>query len=359
MSILAEEPQILPFADVLERIAGRGAELDRSPRFPQENFLDLRAAGVLGQERYGFGSLSEQIDVVRAVARGDASTARILDGHINGLERLAMHAPDELRDDQLTDVMEGRLLVGVWGADPRIGEGDPAWLTRSERGVLELRGVKVFCSGAGGVQRALVVARDATGERRLAYIDTTSAVRIDRTWYRASGLRASESHRVEFDATPVLALLGGSDELLREPYFSRDSVRSTAIWAGLSDGIAHAVAAAIAGEDVANPHENVALGWMRVHAETIDLWLNHATRRLGSVETPDDRCRETAITTRVAIAEASRGILACSAQACGSRALATLEELDRRRRDLEIFLLQHRLAPALERLGRATRRATA
>ena len=41
------------------------------------------------------------------------------------------------------------------------------FVVRDEDGVTTLHGVKTFCSGAGGVQRALVVARDDAGERRL------------------------------------------------------------------------------------------------------------------------------------------------------------------------------------------------
>ena len=59
----------------------------------------------------------------------------------------------------------GELLLGVWGADPAPGEGSPAHLERGRDGLV-LRGVKTFCSGAGGVQRALVVARDDDGARR-------------------------------------------------------------------------------------------------------------------------------------------------------------------------------------------------
>lgn len=357
MSLAAAEPRILSLAGALARIAARACELDRSPRFPEQNLLDLQAAGVLCLERYGvLAPLGEQIAVVRAVACADASTARILDGHLNGVERTLANGSEQLGDDELADVAAGALWLGVWGADPVLGEGDPAWLAHDDGGTLVLRGTKVFCSGAGGVQRALVVARDRHGERRLAYIDATAGLQIDRAWYRASGLRASESHRVLFTDTPVLALLGGADELLRQPHFARDAVRSAAIWAGLSDGIASVVPGALASRS-ADPHQDAALGRMHVDASTIDLWLTHAARCFDHGDGVNGRGGELAIATRAAIAEASRGVAAAALQACGSRALTTLEDLDRRRRDLEVFLLQHRLEPQLETLGRALRTA--
>jgi alkylation response protein AidB-like acyl-CoA dehydrogenase len=206
----------------LKRIAARAGELDREPHFPSENFTDLAAAGALISPSDG---LAVEARLVRAVACADASTARILDGHLNGVERLTLTAPEPLRSAELSQIHDGELLLGVWGADPAPGEGTPARLHESD-GRFVLRGVKTFCSGAGGVQRALVVAGDAAGSRRLAYVDTASGLSIDRAWYGASGLRSSESHRVEFNDTPVLALLGEPGELSREPSSRRPSRRS-------------------------------------------------------------------------------------------------------------------------------------
>src|SRR6202043_2276351 len=87
--LAAAAPGILSLADALDRIAARAGALDRSPRFPEQNFRDLQAAGVLCLERYGVSApLGEQLAVVRAVACADGSTARILDGHLNGVERI-------------------------------------------------------------------------------------------------------------------------------------------------------------------------------------------------------------------------------------------------------------------------------
>ena len=74
-------------------------------------------------------------------------------------------------------------------------------------------------------------------------------------------------------------------------------------------------------------------------------------------------CPEVALHARAAIAQAGHTILAEAERACGSHPFATGGRLDRARRDLELFLLQHRLDPALAGRGRPgagarTRRAT-
>ena len=331
----------------LQRIAARAGELDREPRFPTENFTDLAAVGALIAPPDG---LAGEVRLVRAVAAADASTARIFDGHLNGIERLKLAPPEPLRSAELAQIGEGKPL-GVWGADPAAGEGPPARLEQGD-GQLVLRGVKTFCSGAGGVQHALVIAAAQDGSRRLVYLDTTSRVSIDRSWYRASGLRSSESHRVEFHDTPVLALLGGPGELSREPHFSRDGIRTSATWAGLADCI---IAETLAALDVARLDAVQAhgLGRMRVAQSTIDRWLQHTTTELGRLEDPRPGIDPAvlAVECRVALYECALLISGQAARVCGSRALVGASTLDRARRDLDLFLLQHRLDPKITKLG--------
>ena len=57
---------------------------------------------------------------------------------------------------------------------------------------------------------------------------------------------------------------------------------------------------------------------------------------------------------RAAIAGACRQLLDEAARACGSHVFAVGGDLDRARRDLELFLLQHRLDPPLARAGATT-----
>jgi alkylation response protein AidB-like acyl-CoA dehydrogenase len=361
-------------ADVLRETAlaqlyARAAELDANPRFPRANFESLKRAAVpqLAGER-AWLTFSGEVELIRAVASADASTARILDGHFNGAERLALLAPSELRERELDGVRRGELLLGVWGADPGPGEGVPAAIASpGGAGELVLDGVKTFCSGAGGVQRALVVARDEDGARRLVYADVTETLSIDRGWYRASGLRASESHRVEFHETPVLAVLGEPGETVREPWFARDAVRTAATWAGIADRILVASIEAL-GQRPTDDLRLHALGRMRVAQGSIDRWLDHA---VGVLATAGDRAREdydaavedastvarwraVSTETRIALAGAARLIAAEAVRVCGSRALIDGGALDRARRDLDLFLLQHRLDPKLVELGAQT-----
>lgn len=318
--------------------------------------IPVVAPGLDGRPEVAFpgalalaGSFAEEWALVRATAAADGSRARILDGHLNALERLRLWAPEPLRGAELAAVANGTRRLGTWGADPLPEEGEPARLVASDGGE-RLVGTKVFCSGAGIVDRALVAASDAESRPRLVYVDLREDIEIDRGWYRAEGLRASESHRVVFHGAPVLARIGGVGELTRDPEFSRDAIRTAACWAGLADA---ALGAAL-GELAIRGHDGDLSAWragtMLSARATIDRWLDAAAARADA--DPSASLADFSVQLRLALSDACRTILREAAEACGSRPLARAGRLDEARRDLELFLLQHRLDPMVARMGR-------
>lgn len=344
----------------LGRISAGAADRDANPAFPHEPFEQLAAAGVLDlpvpepvRSSGRRATFAAEWRVLRAVAKADGSVGRILDGHFNGVERVALLAPEPLRSRELEAVAAGELLVGVWGADPIPGEGSPARLVETGDGPA-IEGVKTFCSGATGLDRALVLVRGPEkGPPLLVYVGLSEGVEVDRSWYRSSGMRSSESHRVVFHETPVLAVLGEPGELVREPYFSRDAIRTAVCWAGIADTAVDAALDTLAAKSGGREPDDIvslAAGRMLAAQQTMDRWIEHAARRADA--DPGASLSGFAIHLRETIAASCRLILAEAARACGSHPFATASNLDRARRDLQLFLLQHRLEPALARAGR-------
>ncbi len=330
-------------------IAAGAADLDREPRFPAEAFRALAAAGALeatiGAAEAG-ASVAPEWSLVRRVAAADASVGRILDGHLNAVERLEVAADPALRERELARLEGGRRLLGVWGADPGPGEGPPARLRQDRSGAPVLRGAKTFCSGAGGVDAALVMVGSDEGEPPLLVLVECAGLELDRDWYRAAGLRASESHRVVFDDAPVLGVLGGPGELGREPWFSRDAMRTAASWAGMVDAAARAATAELS-RRAEEPLAQLAAGRIEALAGTVEAWVE---RGIGAAE-GSPAPRRVAVAMRAEIDRAAKALLETAASACGSHPFVTAGPLDRARRDLETFLLQHRLEPLLARVG--------
>jgi hypothetical protein len=92
---------------------------------------------------------------------------------------------------------------------------------------------------------------------------------------------------------------------------------------------------------------------MRVAQATINRWLEHTNTVLD--QPPDTKAAvepaTLAVECRVALYECALLISGQAARICGSRALIGASALDRARRDLDLFLLQHRLDPKITKLG--------
>ena len=350
---------------VLARISAGTAERDADPHFPEEPFQDLAALGITaipapGEDGNGRrGSFTEEWRLLREISEADSSVGRILDGHLNAVERLSVLAPEPLRSAELEAIVAGELLLGVWGADPIPGEGVPARLVRGD-GEAFIEGVKTYCSGSSGLDRALVAVRppehEPPGPPLLAYVDLSEAegLEIDRGWYKGSGMRAAESHRIIFNRTPVLAMLGEPGELIREPYFSRDAIRTAVCWIGIADQAVDAtfeILAAKAGS-TGGPDDLVSLaaGKIKAAQQTMHRWLEYASYKAD--ENPNVSLAPFSIHLRESVAKACREILDEAARTVGSHPFATAGDLDRARRDLGLYMLQHRLEPALARAGR-------
>jgi hypothetical protein len=308
----------LAVRDVLDEIAANAAQLDRMPAFPHAAFAALKDAGALTPPP----THETEWGLVRAVAKADGSVGRIFEGHLNGYERLMLDGIDP--QDH---------LLGVWGADPLPQEGTAAYVEGDR-----IHGEKVFCSGAGGLDRALVIAR---GD--LVLVDLHDDVEIDTTWYRSHGMRASESHRVLFKGARVVAKLS---KLARDPYISGDAIRTAACWAGILDSAVDAALDDLAGKPETDDLRALNLGRALAAQATVDRWFEHAA---STTPTP-----AISIGLRAAVAAAGATIFDETSRATGSRPFAAGTALDRARRDFELFVLQHRLDPALARLGRET-----
>jgi alkylation response protein AidB-like acyl-CoA dehydrogenase len=342
--------------EALEAIAADAAARDAGPpRFPTEAMTLLGAAGALrfnavpGAAR---PAAAAELHLVRRVAAADGSVGRIFDGHLNAIERVAVQGPADVRDPELQAVAGDELWAGVWGGDPAPGEGPPAAVI-ARTGEEVLRGVKTFCSGAGGLHRALVLARNPEGGPPLSvWIDLTDSkrVEVDETWYRSRGLVGSVSHRVVFHDAPVIARLGAPGAISAQPWFARDALRTAASWAGMADTAVRAALDDLAGRPSSGELEALAAGRILTSWRTIDVWLKAAAR---AMDVQAAELAAVALHGRAAIADACRALLDEAARACGSRPFARADDLDRARRDLEVFLLQHRLDPLLARAGAA------
>lgn len=335
-------------------VAAAGRAMDAYDRagdraFPGAAWALLAAAGVPGATATGDVPVAEELTAVRAISRADVSLGRLLDGHYNGVQRLALQVDDDVAREDLAAVAAGELRLGVWGADPAPGEGVPARLRQATGGWV-LDGDKTFCSGAGGLHRAFVLARGPHDDAplRLAYVDLGAGVTVDEGWFAGAGMRASVSHRVSFRGATVLWVADEPRALLAQPWFAQDGLRTAAGWAGGADAIAEETLATLRAKGNAGDVEALAVARIAGARRAMDLWLGAGAEAVAA-DAPD--VADQTLLARVAIAAAVQTIIDEAAHVVGARPFATGGRLERACRDLRTYLLQHRLEPPLVAFG--------
>ncbi|WP_100444665.1 acyl-CoA dehydrogenase family protein [Glycomyces xiaoerkulensis] len=220
--------------DLAPGLAERAAAHDERGRFPEDDFADLRAAGLLGlmtpARLGGFGAtFADYTRVAAELARGSGSTALIYNMHASVTGALAQ-TPDDLvrqlgaperyfaaRDKALAAAAEGALYgvaMSERGSGSRLSRTRTAY--RRTEGGYRITGGKAFVSGAGHADAYLVTARDAeAAEPLVSYflVPAADGIGVEETW-DSLGMRATGSHDVHFDVeVGPDALLGGMEGL--------------------------------------------------------------------------------------------------------------------------------------------------
>ena len=207
---------VLP--DLTAAFAATAEQHDRDASFPFDNFDLLRRHDLLAltaSERLGgrAADLPTTLKVVRAVARGEPATALVL------VMQYLFHASldgragftEELKAQVVRDAVETGALINALRVEPELGTpargGLPATVARRSADGWRLSGRKIYSTGSPALTWMIVWARTDEDSPRvggfLVHKDAPGRC-IDKTWDH-TGLRASGSHDVVFENTPIPA----------------------------------------------------------------------------------------------------------------------------------------------------------
>jgi alkylation response protein AidB-like acyl-CoA dehydrogenase len=237
-----------------DAIAATSGQHDREASFPFENFALLHQHGLLaltiGRDFGGDGAdLPTTLEVVRAVAKGDAATALVL------VMQYLFHAAMPIRDIEPSvyrriarDAVEQGALINALRVEPDLGSpargGLPATLARRTPEGWRISGHKIFSTGIPALTWLNVWARTDEAEPRtggfLVHRDSPGIQVVD-SWDHL-GLRASGSHDVIFDevlvpADHVLDLRPAGET---PPYAAKFALWSAVLTAAIYDATAWA-----------------------------------------------------------------------------------------------------------------------
>lgn len=339
MTALETTPTASSPLELEVRLAALGARYDAAPRYPAESLTLLASEGWgrrFAPVQSGGTAYDDPVQkalalmgTLRSVGRSDLSVGRLFEGHVNALALFDWYA-DPAQKAWLGKVLAQGGWFGVWATEPPPGVrlvGD------------RLQGDKMFATGAGGLEYAIITAQPEQGERQLIVLPANDPKRADLSGWRVRGMRATTSGRYEVTELTVDAdqRLGRPGDYDREPRFTAGAWRFTAVQLGGVEGLVMAMRDALSDAARADPIQRARFADAVVATRTAWLWVREAAIRAAS-EAPD--AGDFARATRGVVERSALDVMELAARSVGTRSAFDGERIDKITRDLSLYLRQ-------------------
>lgn len=328
--------------DIVDRLAALGARYDAAPNFPVDSLNTLIQSGH--HRRFapaccGGDSFENEparchamAKALRQIGRGDLSIGRLYEGHVNAMSLFDWYGtPDQ--HEWLTEVLDRGAWFGVWATEPSPG------VRLAGKTAVSLLGEKIFASGAGGLDYALVTAASEGRARRLAIVPANERSRTDLSGWRVRGMRASVSGRYSLDGIGVepLMLLGEPGDYDRDPYFTAGAWRFCAAQLGGIESLVTEIRSAMRDNARDDPVQRARFTDAVVAVRTAGFWVDKTAERFAS---EDEDAIAVARLTRGVVENAGFTVMEAAARILGTRSAFDGERADKIIRDLSLYLRQ-------------------
>lgn len=287
-------------------------------------------------------------DLLRAVGRASLPVGRVFEGHINTAQLIGLYGSPSLRSRCVDTVRAGGLL-GVWGADG----AEPVQAEATGPG-FRLHGAKVFCSGLGLVETALISA-SLDGAIHLFAVDVSDARRADHTDWRVSGMRATRSGGYDFEGVelPADARVGGPEAYFVEPYFLGGMYRMCAVQVGGLEALLDAMVVSLRRRGRASqPLSQHRVGSVAAALAAAIAVTERLARMIAAGDDPAVIARE-AVLAREAVERRAVEALEIVERSVGTEAHREGTRISLARRDLSFYLRQAAVDERLIGVGAA------
>lgn len=329
--------------------------LDDSARFPSLDFNELREIGVLSAvipKRFGglglgidCGGAVALFDLLRFLGRGNLAVGRIFEGHVNAVKLISLFGKEDQIEHAAQDLAAGHLF-GIWNAEAANG------VRFLEAPATVLTGIKVFCSAAGQVSRALITAKEESGMQMLL-IPLEPGARVLPSSLSLHGMRATQTAGIDFDGlnVPPDAFIGGPADYLSEPAFSGGAWRTATVTLGGLDALIEETRRQlVARKRHTDPHQLSRMGQVLIARESARLWIERAARVEESALPTADITGYINL-ARIALESATFDIIRMVQRSLGLAAFLKSNPVERLMRDLATYLRQPAADEALTEAG--------
>jgi alkylation response protein AidB-like acyl-CoA dehydrogenase len=283
------------------------------------------------------GETSARHRLLMEIGRNDLSLARLAEAHWDAVAILA----------EAGRTPESGVIYAVWASEI---PSEPLKLEVRGNGYA-IHGTKLFCSGAGLVDRALVT----IGFPRQLLIDvdlrtSESSILLDNSSWKTSAFQEIRTSTATFAAAPVSEndVIGDPGWYLTRTGFWHGACGPAACWAGGAAGLVDWAM----GQKRDDPHTLAHPAAMQSSVWALKSYLYRAGMEID--QAPDDSfsARLRALTLRHLVEQECTSIIRRLPRAYGPSPLAMNEIMSRRYLELDLYLRQSHAERDLEALGR-------
>jgi hypothetical protein len=237
-------------------------------------------------------------------------------------------------------------LYGVWASE-KPGE---ALQLRSGKNGMTVTGSKMFCSGAGLIDRVLLTV--GSPQELLLEVDlkqNIDAIRFDGTAWKTTAFSGTKTSNATFEDAAISQedIVGDPGWYSERPGFWHGACGPAACWAGGAVGLVDFATK----QQRKDPHTLAHLGAMRAQVWGLRSYLELAGREIDGNPSNSFEAEVRALSLRHLVEQICTDVLRRIPRAYGPGPLAMDERVSRRYQELDLYLRQSHAERDLERLG--------
>jgi alkylation response protein AidB-like acyl-CoA dehydrogenase len=284
----------------------------------------------------GAGETAQRHLRLMEFGRRNLSLARLAEAHYDAIAILA---------DANCLAAKG-VIYGVWAAE---SPGKSLELLRTHQGLF-VCGSKMFCSGGGLIDRALVTV--TSPDHRLIAVDLRACadtVLFDESPWKTRAFQETRTATVTFRNAPVSKadIIGTAGWYLKRPGFWHGACGPAACWAGGAEGLVEYASK----QTRKDSHTLAHLAAMQASVWAMQSFLESAGRQIDQHPHDAVSAQRRALVVRHVVEQASTDVLRRFARAYGPYPLSMDEDILNRYQELDLYLRQSHAETDLEALA--------
>jgi alkylation response protein AidB-like acyl-CoA dehydrogenase len=316
-------------------------DLDRLRRIGLLRAVLPRRSGGLGFGTEPAGTKGLRA-VLRLLGRGDLSTGRIFEGHVNAVQLVFRYGNERVEEATARDVLDGHLYA-IWNTEI------PPGVRRAGQALLS--GRKSHCSAAGAATRGVITVDQHVSGGRLLVTRLRPRERSGPAAGGLHGMRATQSGWVDFEGyiPGENDWIGQPGDYLKEPVFSAGAWRTLAVLHGGLEALVLEVGRQLlARKRDGNPHQRARVAQLTIARETTNLWVSACALLADGSDYAAPGVAEYVNLARRAVEAACLEALQLAQRSIGLAAFVDSNPIEPLMRDLATYLRQPAMDEGLD-----------